>query len=178
MVYGFAKQSGGHASIYSEPGHGTTVRLYLPQVAIPEGAAEIRPAGTRPDRYRAHGETVLVVEDEPRVRRITISRLEDLGYRVLDAANGPSALAVLDAHPEIDLLFTDMVMPAGMTGADLAIAARARRPGIRVLFTSGYAEPDVVERGQAADAEWLRKPYNAVDLARTLRRIFDEPVLI
>jgi PAS domain S-box-containing protein len=176
MVYGFAKQSGGHASIYSEPGHGTTVRVYLPQAAAPESAADIDPAGKRPDRYRAHGETVLVVEDEPRVRRITISRLEDLGYRVLDAPNGPSALAVLDSHPEIDLLFTDMVMPAGMTGADLAIAARAKRPEIKVLFTSGYAEPDVVERGQAAEAGWLRKPYSALDLARTLRGIFDGPV--
>jgi CheY-like chemotaxis protein len=175
MVYGFAKQSGGHASIYSEPGHGTTVRLYLPQAAAPDGAAEFRPAGKHPDRYRAQGETVLVVEDEPRVRRITISRLEDLGYRVLDAANGPSALTVLEAHPEIELLFTDMVMPAGMTGADLAIAARARRPEIKVLFTSGYAEPDVVERGQAAEAGWLRKPYSALDLARTLRAIFDGP---
>jgi PAS domain S-box-containing protein len=176
MVYGFAKQSGGHASIYSEPGHGTTVRLYLPQAAAPEVSDQFSPSGARPERYRANGETVLVVEDEPRVRRITISRLEDLGYRVLDAPNGPSALTVLDAHPEIDLLFTDMVMPAGMTGADLAIAARHKRPEIKVLFTSGYAEPDVVERGQAAEAGWLRKPYSALDLARTLRTVFDGTV--
>jgi PAS domain S-box-containing protein len=176
MVYGFAKQSGGHASIYSEPGHGTTVRLYLPQAALSEGADDVRPTGTRPDHYRAHGETVLVVEDEPRVRRITISRLEDLGYRVLDAPNGPSALTVLDAHPEFDLLFTDMVMPAGMTGADLAIAARDKRPEIKVLFTSGYAEPDLVERGEAAEAEWLRKPYSVLDLARILRKVLDGTV--
>ena len=174
MVYGFAKQSGGHAMIYSELDHGTTVRLYLPR-AVP--ADEQEPA-SRPeapvDAYRGRNETVLVVEDEPRVRRMTIARLQDLGYRVLDAAHGPAALALIDAHPEIDLLFTDMVMPGGMTGADLALSVRAKRPGIKVLFTSGYAEPDMVKRGLEAEGQWLKKPYSILDLARTIRAILDE----
>jgi CheY-like chemotaxis protein len=124
--------------------------------------------------YPGHGATVLVVEDEPRLRKMTVARLRDLGYRVLDAANGPDALAVIESGPPPDLLFTDMVMPGGMTGADLATAAREKQPEIKVLFTSGYSEPDVVRRGQTAGAKWLRKPYSVVDLARTLRDILDE----
>ncbi|WP_262028125.1 PAS domain-containing sensor histidine kinase [Microvirga sp. Mcv34] len=171
MVYGFVKQSGGHVTIYSEPGHGTTIRMYLPRAAVLEEPAE-PPAPMPPmDALRGQNETVLLVEDEPRVRRMTAARLQDLGYRVLDAANGPAALALLDLHPEIDLLFTDMVMPGGMTGSDLAEAVRIRRPAIKVLFTSGYAEPDVVRRGQATDARWLKKPYSTLELARTLREV-------
>ena len=125
------------------------------------------------DAYRGHGETVLVVEDEPRVRRTNVARLQNLGYRVLEAANGPAALAVLEAHPKVDVLFTDMVMPGGMTGADLAARVRALRPDIKVLFTSGYAEPDVVRQGQIDGAEWLKKPHTAAELARTLRVVID-----
>jgi CheY-like chemotaxis protein len=174
MVYGFAKQSGGHLALYSERGHGTTIRIYLPRVSGEDEAPEVRPIPSPLGAFRGRGETVLAVEDEPRVRRMTIARLQDLGYRVLDAANGPAALALLDANPEVDLLFTDMVMPGGMTGVDLALAVRAKRPSIKVLFTSGYAEPDVVRRGQTADARWLKKPYNALDLARTLREVIDD----
>ena len=123
------------------------------------------------ESFQARGEVVLVVEDEPRVRRMTVARLQDLGYRVLDAANGPAALAVLEASGHVDLLFTDMVMPGGLTGADLAERVQAQRAGVKVLFTSGYAEPDVVKRGQVAGSEWLRKPYTAADLARTLRAV-------
>ena len=177
MVYGFAKQSGGHVTIYSETGHGTTVRIYLPRAAVAEEAADVSPAASPLDHFRGQGETVLVVEDEPRVRRMTIARLQDLGYRVLDAANGPAALTLLDTHPDVDLLFTDMVMPGGMTGADVALSARAGKPGIKVLFTSGYAEPDVVRRGQAAEGGWLRKPYSVLDLARAVREALDEGVL-
>ena len=120
MVYGFVKQSGGHVTLYSEPDHGTTIRMYLPRAEVPEETAEARAPEPPMDALRGQGETVLLVEDEPRVRRMTAARLQDLGYRVLDAANGPAALALLDQHPEVDLLFTDMVMPGGMTGADLA----------------------------------------------------------
>ncbi|WP_262298269.1 hybrid sensor histidine kinase/response regulator [Microvirga sesbaniae] len=171
MVYGFVKQSGGHVTIYSEPGHGTTIRMYLPRAAAPEKSSEACETETPMETFRGQGETVLLVEDEPRVRRMTITRLQNLGYRVLDAANGTAALGLLDQHPEVDLLFTDMVMPGGMTGSDLAEAVQARRPGMKVLFTSGYAEPDVVRRGQATEAGWLRKPYSMLELARSLRDI-------
>ncbi|MGO4526120.1 PAS domain S-box protein [Microvirga sp. 2MCAF35] len=173
MVYGFVKQSGGHVAIYSEPGHGTTIRMYLPRAAIPDEAVEESAPVTPVEALHGQGEIVLLVEDEPRVRRMTTARLQDLGYRVVDAANGPAALAMLDLHPEIDLLFTDMVMPGGMTGTDLAEAVRIRRPEIRILFTSGYAEPDVVLRGQTTEARWLKKPYSTRELARTLREVLD-----
>ena len=158
-------------TLYSEPGHGTTVRLYLPRVEAEEESAEAVPIAAPLDTYRGHGETVLVVEDEPRVRRTSVARLKSLGYRVLEAANGPAALAVLETHPEVDVLFTDMVMPGGMTGADLATRVRALWPDVRVLFTSGYAEPDVVRQGQVDGARWLKKPHTAVELARTLRTV-------
>jgi CheY-like chemotaxis protein len=174
MVYGFAKQSGGDLKIYSEPGHGTTVRIYLPRAVTDDDSSEPRRPEHSVGAYLGRGETVLVVEDEPRLRKMTVARLRDLGYRVLDAANGPDALAVIESGPPPDLLFTDMVMPGGMTGADLATAAREKQPEIKVLFTSGYSEPDVVRRGQTAGAKWLRKPYSVVDLARTLRDILDE----
>ena len=116
---------------------------------------------------------MLVVEDEPRVRKLTVTRLRTLGYRVLEAANGPAALDLLRAAPDVDLVFTDLVMPGGMTGADLARQIYATRPNVRVLFTSGYAEPELLKQGLAQGARWLKKPYTATDLARTLREIFD-----
>jgi PAS domain S-box-containing protein len=169
MVYGFVKQSGGHLTIYSEPGHGTTARMYLPRPVVTEELSEARETDPLKETFGGQGETVLLVEDEPRVRRMTITRLENLGYRVLDAANGMMALALIDQHPEVDLLFTDMVMPGGMTGSDLAEAVQARRPGMKVLFTSGYAEPDVMQRRQATRAGWLKKPHSLLELARSLR---------
>ena len=171
MVYGFVKQSGGHVTLYSEPDHGATIRMYLPRAEVPEETAEARAPEPPMDTLRGQGETVLLVEDEPRVRRMTAARLQDLGYRVLDAANGPAALALLDQHPEVDLLFTDMVMPGGMTGADLVEVVQAIEPEMKVLFTSGYAEPDVVRRGQGAEAGWLKKPYSILELARALRDV-------
>ncbi|QFU16326.1 PAS domain-containing sensor histidine kinase [Microvirga thermotolerans] len=172
MVYGFVKQSKGHVRIDSELRHGTTVRIYLPASdrTSPKSAA-LR--GKATEALRARGETVLVVEDEPRVRRLTTKRLRDLGYQVLEAANGPAALAILDAESRIDLVFTDIVMPGGMTGADVARHVQDRRPEIKVLFTSGYAEPDLVKQGLAKSAFWLKKPYTTADLAQTLRRILD-----
>ena len=172
MVYGFARQSGGHVALYSEPGHGSTIRIYLPRAATEEDDHAHHADISGLAAFRGRGQRVLVVEDETRVRRMTVTRLEDLGYHGARRGERPAALALLDTHPEIDLLFTDMIMPGGMTGADLAIAARAKRPGIKVLLTSGYAEPDVVKRGLAADAKWLRKPYSSLDLARTLREMF------
>ncbi len=172
MVYGFAKQSGGHAQIYSEPGHGTTVRLYLPRAM--EGEATVAAqTEVSASSFPARGERILVVEDDARVRRVTIQRLADLGYEVVEAESGPDALARMVELDGFDLLFTDMVMPGGMSGADLAREAVARDPSLRVLYTSGYAEPDVVLNEAGGSANWLRKPYTAIDLARKLRDVLD-----
>jgi CheY-like chemotaxis protein len=173
MVYGFAKQSKGHVAIYSEPGHGTTVRIYIPRALQEEEQGELRQPQARPDALRGRGETVLVVEDETRVRRMTVARLQHLGYQVIEAANGPAALACLEQHPEVDLLFTDIVMPGGMSGTELAAQVRVLRPDVHVLFMSGYAEPDVVRQGQMAGSAWLKKPHTAAELAHTLRTILD-----
>ena len=174
MVYGFAKQSAGHAQIYSEPGQGTTVRLYLPRAQ--EGEAVVaRQTEVTAASFPARGERILVVEDDLRVRRVTVERLRDLGYAVLEATNGPDALARLAEPGDIHLLFTDMVMPGGMNGSDLAEEAARRRPSLKVLLTSGYAEPEVIRKGSIVAANWLKKPYTALDLARKLREVFEAP---
>ncbi len=172
MVYGFVKQTGGHVQIYSEPGRGTTVRMYLPQIDENRGASA-RAAKPTVGSFTGRGETVLVVEDDARVRRVTAERLRELGYRVVEAADGPSALDILGTDGTIDLLLTDMVMPGGMNGAELADAARAARPSIHVLLTSGYAEPDLISHGLLDRVRWLRKPHSALDLARTVREVID-----
>jgi PAS domain S-box-containing protein len=172
MVYGFVKQSGGHVLIYSEPGQGTTVRLYLP-FAQAGATSTARPGPAKARAYQGHGETVLVVEDDARVRRVATARLRELGYRVLEAVDGPSALEIVEQADKIDLVFTDIVMPGGMNGLELARALRAARPEMRILFTSGYAEPDVMTKTHAEGAGWLRKPYAAVDLARKLREVLE-----
>jgi PAS domain S-box-containing protein len=175
MVYGFAKQSGGHLALYSEPGCGTTVNLYLPQARTRIEAREAReapePAAAVPG---TKGETVLVVEDNWRVRRITSKRLTDLGYVVLEAENGKAALEVFETGQSIDLLFTDILMPGGMTGGDLAREARHLRPGIRILFTSGYPSEAAVKRGLLdKGAELLSKPYSKTELIGSIRKALD-----
>ena len=175
MVYGFAKQSGGHVQIVSAPGQGTTVHIYLPLVedAAPEIELDAESALTV---FKAQGETILVVEDDARVRRVTVARLTALGYRVVRAGDGSEALQALEQEVEkVDLLFTDMVMPGGLNGGELAKAARRRLPGLKVLFTTGYAQPDMVRHGLVESANWIRKPYTAVDLARKLREVLDAP---
>lgn len=171
-VYGFVKQSGGHVALYSEVGQGTAVRIYLPLVTderdeAPEGAA----AASLP---KGNGELVLVVEDDERVRRVTVSRLKQLNYEVLEACNGPEALTILERTPGVELLLTDMVMPGGMSGADLAAASSKRFPDIPVLFTSGYAGPEIAVQPDARVGPWLKKPYTVAELAMMLRRILDE----
>jgi len=169
MIYGFAKQSGGHVTICSEPGHGTTVRLYLPRAAEAATAAGDAPGAG--GAQRGH-ETVLAVEDDADVRQVATGLLEDLGYRVLLAEDGPQALAVLEAHPEVDLMFTDIVMPGGMSGIELAAEARRRRPGLKVLYCSGYAEMAVARAGGIdAELELIGKPYRKHELAAKLRRV-------
>lgn len=173
-VYGFVKQSGGHLALYSEEGKGTSVRLYLPAPADADGPRpEVFPTdnGVPPSL----GETVLVVEDEERIRRVAVARLSELGYRVFEAENGAVALAMIDGIENLDLVFSDVVMPGGVGGAELAEEVRRRRPEVRVLLTSGYAEPSVLERSSARGANWLRKPYSMGDLARKLRLVLASP---
>ncbi|TAK56581.1 MAG: PAS domain S-box protein [Gammaproteobacteria bacterium] len=173
MVYGFIRQSGGHVNIYSEPGSGTTVRIYLPRA---DEVAANEP--TRPVPEVVGGtETVLLVEDDAPVREFARSQLLALGYRVLEAPDGPRALEVLRVHDDIDLLFTDVVMPGGMNGAQLASAARELRPGLRVLYTSGYTENAILHHDRLdAGVQLLSKPYRSADLARKLREALATPV--
>lgn len=168
MIFGFAKQSGGHLEIYSEPGHGTTVRLYLPQLEADATVATVVNEPARP--ASGTGETVLVMEDDERVRRTSVMRLATLGYEVVAAGNGRAALDILSAGRQIDLLFTDLVMPDGMNGRELAEHARRRIPGLKVLFTSGYADAGVVG-GDLLDGSTplIRKPYRIAELAAKVR---------
>ncbi|MDY0070935.1 MAG: PAS domain-containing protein [Porticoccaceae bacterium] len=165
MVYGFIKQSGGHVSVYSELGQGTTVRLYLPRV---EEVAQRPPEGEAAPE--GGSETLLLVEDDELVRGFARDQLTRLGYRVLEAGNGPDAMAILRQRDDIDLLFTDMVMPGGMSGRDLAEHARVLRPGLRVLYTSGYTQDAIVHHGRLDPGVLLlNKPYRRNDLARKIR---------
>jgi PAS domain S-box-containing protein len=171
MIYGFAKQSRGHLKIYSEVGHGTTVRLYLPRVAG-DGLATAH-SSAAPEHPRG-GETILVVEDDADVRQYVVSQIRDLGYQVIEAADGRQARLILDGYASIDLLFTDVVMPGGMTGRQLADAAKERRPTLRTLFTSGYTENSIVHQGRLdPGVHFLAKPYRRQELARKLREALD-----
>jgi PAS domain S-box-containing protein len=171
MVYGFAKQSGGHLRIYSEIGHGTTVRLYLPRAEAGQAAPSARPLEAAPLRG---GETILVVEDDDAVRQLAVAHLQALGYRVLEASDGNRAVATLRGGEAVDLLFTDMVMPGGMTGRQLAEEARRMRPGIKVLFTSGYTQNLFAHQGGGDEGfRLLSKPYRRDELARILREVLD-----
>lgn len=168
MVYGFVKQSGGHIKIYSEPGHGTTVRIYLPRACEQEDLATDIDIG----RARGGTETVLVVEDDDDVRMTVVELLSDLGYRVLKARDAESALAIVESGVPIDLLFTDVVMPGRLRSPELARKARERLPNIAVLFTSGYTENSIVHGGcigQGVDR--LSKPYTREALARKIRHV-------
>lgn len=169
MVYGFVKQSGGHITLYSEIGIGTTFRIYLP--AIGDGIASAARDGELAAVGR--GEIILVVEDDDRVRRISLRRLKDLGYTTIEEDNPAAALERIARGETIDLLFTDVVM-AGMSGLDLAEAARRYRPHLKVLFTSGYAEPALSKgRLPLANAAWLGKPYTTAALADKLRELLN-----
>jgi PAS domain S-box-containing protein len=174
MVYGFVKQSGGNVQLYSELGRGTSVRVFLPLAEDIQSAAASTASRADVDVMPGGSETILVVEDDPRLRRVVSARLRGLGYQVVEADNGSNALAMLAAHSEIAMIFTDFVMPGGMNGNDLVEAALATKPDIKVLFTSGYAEPAVARRKLRAGA-WLKKPYTAVELAEIVRDVLDGP---
>jgi signal transduction histidine kinase len=170
MVYGFVKQSGGHVKLYSELGEGTTVKIYLPR-SMAQVESEGRARGSAPD-IRGRGEVILVVEDEPNVRALTVRMLERLGYAVLVAEDGPSGLEVIKHHPEIELLFTDVVLPGGMNGAQLAQLGRQIRPNLPVLYTSGYTENAIIHHGRLdPGVQLLEKPFTRAALAQRLREL-------
>lgn len=169
MAYGFVKQSRGHIKIYSEPGEGTSVKIYLPR-SLTDETQELPGLG---GPISGGEETVLVVEDDPGVRAVVVDMLGGLGYRVLQAENGDLALAVLEREP-VDLLFTDVVMPGTLRSPDLALAARGLQPDIAVLFTSGYPQNAIVHGGRLDPGlELLSKPYRRDELARKLRHVFN-----
>jgi signal transduction histidine kinase len=167
MVYGFVKQSNGHIKIYSEEGHGTTVKLYLPQAA---GAADA-PATETGVFGDEHGdESILIVEDDALVREYVVTQISRFGYHPLAASNAAEGLAILNGDERIDLLFTDVIIPGGMNGRQLATEALKRRPGLKVLYTSGYTENAIVHHGRLdAGVLLLAKPYLSSDLARMIR---------
>jgi CheY-like chemotaxis protein len=168
MVYGFVKQSGGHIKIYSEVGHGTTVKVYLPRsdAVAPDAKAE------RQARPAVGGATILAVEDDEMVRAHVAGELKALGYVVLVARNGEEALTILQRPDKIDLLFTDVVMPGGLSGPELARRAAALRPQLKVLYTSGYTENTVIHHGRLDPGiQLLNKPYRRQDLAVKLEAV-------
>jgi CheY-like chemotaxis protein len=173
MVYGFVKQSNGHIKIYTELDHGTTVKLYLPATTEQE---EDRPAADQSDLPMAkEGEVVLVVEDDPMVLRLAVQLLTRLGYQTVEARDGPAAISILEQGGRIDLLFTDVVLPKGMNGTALAREAQQRRPGLKVLYMSGYTANAIIHHGVLDQGVHLiTKPFRKLELARKVRQVLDE----
>ncbi|OXS16798.1 hypothetical protein CGX12_01690 [Zobellella denitrificans] len=171
MVFGFIKQSGGHITLYSEPGEGTTVRMYLPRSPV---ATQPAAPVTAPGR-RGGDETILLVEDDAEVRRYAEIQLQRLGYTVLLAANGSSALQILRERQDIDLLFTDVMMPGGINGPELVEQTRCLHPHIKVLYSSGYAASTLLHQGRVAP-EWqlLTKPYRRAELEAKVRQALEQ----
>ena len=171
MVFGFTKQSGGHIKIYSEPGEGTCVKLYFPR------SNDDLPLGRVPSKqpsYRGGSEHILIAEDDDLVLTHLEGQLRSLGYRVTVCTSGPAALSALERQPNIDLLLTDIIMPGGMTGRQLADRAVARYPRLKVLFTSGYTENAIVHQGRLdPGVELLSKPYTRQELAAKVRVVLD-----
>ncbi len=171
MVFGFVKQSNGHIKIYSEEGHGTTVKIYLPRATgLDQTTAELSASS----RIEGGHEVVLVVEDDALVRRYVITQIESLGYATLEVGNAAEALDVIGNAATIDLLFTDMIMPGAMNGRQLVDEALKRRPSLKTLFTSGYTENAIVHHGRLdSGVLLLAKPYRKSDLARMIRMALD-----
>ena len=172
QVYGFIKQSGGHVTICTALGQGTTIALYLPRrIAATETSSDAPPPA--PPRGGV-GETVLVVEDDPDVRAYTESMVAELGYRVLTAGDAAAALKQLDLHPEADLLFTDVGLPGGCDGRLLADAARRHYPRLKILFTTGHARDALVHDGRLdPDIAVVFKPFRSSELALKIRQALD-----
>ncbi|WP_376711631.1 ATP-binding protein [Bradyrhizobium altum] len=172
MVYGFIKQSDGHLKIYSEEGHGTSIKLYLPRST--GDMVDVEPPA--PVDTRGGHESILVVEDDPLVRNYVAAQLEQLGYHTMVTANGPEALAAVEKGFVCDVLFTDVIMSGGMNGRQVADAVIAKLPSVRVLFTSGYTEDAIIHHGRLdPDVTLLPKPYRKADLARMIRQVLTQP---
>jgi PAS domain S-box-containing protein len=171
MVFGFVKQSNGHIKIYSEEGHGTSVKIYLPRATGLDQTAEERLASSR---IEGGHEVVLVVEDDALVRKYVITQVQSLGYTTLEASNAAEALDVIGKSATIDLLFTDVIMPGAMNGRQLVVEALKRRPSLKTLYTSGYTENAIVHHGRLdSGVLLLAKPYRQSDLARMIRMALD-----
>jgi CheY-like chemotaxis protein len=169
MVYGFVNQSGGHINIYSEEGRGTTIKLYLPPA---NGKAET--TASEAPVVAGGAETILVVEDDAMVRNFVITQLANLGYRTVVAADSREALALVERGEPFDLLFTDVVLPGGMSGRELAEAIEKRRPGTRVLYTSGYTDNAIMHHGRLdPGVKLLGKPYRLPQLAQMVREALE-----
>ncbi len=167
MVYGFVKQSGGHIKIYSEEGHGTSVKLYLPRSTAEASTAT---AIVRSAPIEGGHEAILVVEDDALVRKSVVAQIESLGYAALAACSAAEALDIIDQTANLDLLFTDTIMPGGMNGRQLAEEALKRRPALKILYTSGYSEDVVVHQGRLDPGVLLLvKPYRKTELAKMIR---------
>jgi signal transduction histidine kinase/CheY-like chemotaxis protein len=174
MVYGFVKQSEGHLKIYSEPGNGTTVRLYLPKA---EGAIEASASATESVAIplTSKGEVILVVEDDAMVRALAVRILTGLGYRTVEAQDGAAAIQLLAAAEPVDLLLTDVVLPGGMSGPQLARQAQTERPGLKVLYMSGYTKNAIIHNGVLDEGvHLLAKPFLKQELALQVRRLLDD----
>ena len=172
MIYGFAKQSGGHVRIYSELGIGTAVSIYLPRTT--EAPSTSPNAETLPLRT-GDGETIVLVEDDDSVRKVTARQLHELGYRVLTASDGPEALSVLASNSTADLLMTDIVMPGGMNGLQLSKSAQEKYPGLRVLHASGFTQSGIEAHKFEGHMPLLNKPFRKADLAAKIRDVLDGP---
>jgi CheY-like chemotaxis protein len=175
MVYGFVKQSGGHVRVYSEVGQGTTFRLFLP--VAPVRAQRPATESVQARLFKPAGEElILAVEDNPEIRATVVRQLRDLGYQVREADSANAALAILDAAEPVDLLFTDMILPGGLNGKELALKARTKRANLKVRFTSGF--PGTAD-GPGAHLEpgdvLLSKPYHKRDLARAVAAVLSAP---
>jgi len=171
MVYGFARQSGGHVTIYSEVGTGTSVALYFPVVEKSRATQDRAPSPTRIKRGR--GQVILVVEDNEAVRRLAIARLEELGYKTLEAATADEALELLNDLGRVDLIFTDMVMPGELDGYQLAKKAQETYSDLKFLLTSGYSKEIVIKDEDREKYPLLHKPYRIADLANHLSDLLE-----
>jgi PAS domain S-box-containing protein len=170
MVFGFTKRSGGHIKVYSEPGIGTTVTLYLPRSR--EAVTPVAETDDRGPPRSGHDELILLVDDEPELLDLAAAQLQELGYRTLTAENGPQALELLANGPGIDLLFSDVVMPGGMDGYQLAEQARAIKPGLKILLTSGFTiKAGLGAPDRNSDIPLLQKPYNRTQLAEAVTQL-------
>lgn len=174
QVYGFVRQSGGHTRIDSKPGHGTSVSIFLPSLPRTSARGTAQQGSDTPATADGGNETILVVEDHDELRSYTLAALLELGYRVFTVSDGPSALQALRARPDVQLLFTDVVLPGGMNGRELAVAAQKMRPDLKVLFTTGYSRDEIVRNGRVQDGlVVLGKPFTFAQLAMKVRTVLD-----